>query len=219
MASLGGPDIITNGLVLALDAANVKSYVSGSTTWNDLSGNNNSGSLTNGPTFSSGSGGSIVFDGTNDYVNLGRPASLDLTTLTLSAWVRTITNANQIVIGKSYLSSYYMNIAPNVKAFSFWTNGSYLGSTTIPAIGDSMWCNIVGTINSTSKSIYFNGIINSSTAGSTVGIDSNNVYIGNSPVLDAFFLGNIANIQIYNRALSATEVLQNYNAQKSRFGL
>ena len=67
MASLGGPNIITNGLVLALDAANTKSYVSGSTVWRDLSGNNNSGSLTNGPTFNSANGGSIVFDGVDDY--------------------------------------------------------------------------------------------------------------------------------------------------------
>jgi hypothetical protein len=214
-----GPRIVTNGLVLSLDAADRNSYPGSGTTWFDVSGNNNSGSLTNGPTFSSANLGSIVFDGVDDIVNLGKPASLDLTTLTLSAWIRTTTNLNQIVIGKSYISSYYMNIAPNVKQFAFWTNGSQLLSTTIPTIGDPIWCNIVGTINSTSKNVYFNGIINSTTAGSTVGIDSNDVYIGNSPVINSFFLGNIANVQIYNRALSPQEVLQNYNATKTRFGL
>lgn len=217
MSTIGGSNIVTNGLVLALDAANRRSYVSGSSVWNDLSGNRNSGSLVNGPTFDSANGGSIVFDGSDDIVNLGRPASLDLTTLTLSAWIRTTTNLNQIVIGKSYISSYYMNIAPNVKQFAFWTNGNQLLSTVIPTIGDPTWCNIVGTINSTSKSIYFNGTINASTVGSTVGIDSNDIYIGNSPVLNSFFLGNIANIQIYNRALSSEEVLQNYEALKSRY--
>jgi len=210
--------IVTDGLVLCLDAADRNSYVSGSTTWFNMAGSNN-GTLTNGPTFNTGSGGNIVFDGVDDYVNLGKPAVLDLTTLTLSAWVRTTTSANQIVIGKSYLSSYYMNISPNAKTFSFWTNGSTLPSTTVSTIGNPIWCNIVGTINSISKNIYFNGIINSSTVGSVVGIDNNDVYIGNSPVLNNPFIGNIANIQIYNRALSADEVLQNYNAQKSRFGL
>ena len=67
----GGPNVVYNGLVLYLDAANNKSYVSGSTSWNDLTGNKNVGTLTNGPTFNTGSGGSIVFDGVDDYVNLG----------------------------------------------------------------------------------------------------------------------------------------------------
>lgn len=219
MSTIGGPNIVDSGLVLELDAGNIKSYQSGSATWFDKSGYANNGTLTNGVGYTSSFNGSLVFDGVDDYVNLGKPAILDLTTLTLSAWVRTTTSANQIVIGKSYLSSYYMNIAPNVKTFSFWTNGSTLPSTTISTLGDPIWCNIVGTIDSISKNIYFNGIINSSTAGSVVGIDNNNVYIGNSPVLNAPFVGNIANIQIYNRALSADEVLQNYNALKSRFGL
>jgi hypothetical protein len=220
MGVSGGPYIVRDSsLVLELDAADRNSYPGSGTTWRDLTANNNSGTLTNGPTFSSTNGGSIVFDGSDDIVNLGRPASLDLTTLTLSAWIRTTTNLNQIVIGKSYISSYYMNIAPNIKQFAFWTNGSQLLSTTISTIGDPIWCNIVGTINSTSKSIYFNGIINASTVGSTVGIDSNDIYIGNSPVINSFFLGNIANVQIYNRALSSEEVLQNYEALKSRYGL
>ena len=214
-----GPNISDDGLVLSLDAANRKSYVSGSTTWTDLTRRGNNGTLVNGPTFSSANLGSILFDGVDDYVNLGRPAILDLTTLTLSAWVLTTTNLNQIVIGKSYLTSYYMNIAPNVKKFAFWTNGNQLVSTTISTIGNPLWCNIVATINSTSKSIYFNGIIDSSTAGETVGIDSNDVYIGNSPVVSQPFLGNISNVQIYNRALSAQEILQNYEGLKSRYGL
>jgi len=219
MALLNGPRIVTSGLVLNLDAADRNSYVSGSTIWNDLSGNSNNGTLTNGPTFSSANGGAIVFDGVDDYVNLGRPAILDLTTLTLSAWVLTTANVNQIVIGKSYLSSYYMNIAPNVKKFAFWTNANQLVSTTISAIGNPAWCNIVATINSTSKNMYFNGIIDSSTTGETVGIDSNDVYIGNSQAVSQPFLGNIASVQIYNRALSAQEVAQNYNATKTRYGL
>ena len=71
MSTIGGANIVSDGLVLCLDAANRKSYVNGSTVWRDLSGNNNSGSLVNGPTFSSANGGSIVFDGTNDYVQIG----------------------------------------------------------------------------------------------------------------------------------------------------
>ena len=70
MAFNYSPKIVTDGLVLYMDAANSKSYVSGSTTWNDISRSGNNGTLINGPTFNSSNGGSIVFDGTNDYVNL-----------------------------------------------------------------------------------------------------------------------------------------------------
>lgn len=71
MSIYGGPDIITDGLVFCLDAANSKSYPGTGTAWTDLSGNDNNGTLTNGPTFDSSNGGSIVFDGVNDQVNCG----------------------------------------------------------------------------------------------------------------------------------------------------
>jgi hypothetical protein len=97
MPTSAGPDIVQNGLVLDLDAADRNSYVSGSTTWFDLSGNPNNGILTNGPTYSSANGGSIVLDGVDDYVNCGNNNSINVTGsgLTLSAWVyRTALNSN-----------------------------------------------------------------------------------------------------------------------------
>jgi hypothetical protein len=212
------PRIITDGLVLCLDAANRQSYPGSGTVWTDLAGSNN-GTLTNGPTFSSANGGSLVFDGSNDYINLQNPSALNLTELTVSAWVRTTTNANQIILGKSYLTSYYLNIAPNVKVFSFWTTGSSLNSPVIQEIGGSAWCHVAGTINNTTKRIYFNGISVNSAAGATVGIDSNSVFIGSWYNLSAFFNGNISQVSIYNRALTPVEILQNYNATKGRYNL
>ena len=78
MAISRGPKIVTNGLVLALDAADKNSYVGSGTTWKDLSGNSFNGTLTNGPTFSNTNGGAIVFDGTNDYVNVLDNSTLDI---------------------------------------------------------------------------------------------------------------------------------------------
>jgi hypothetical protein len=72
MSVIGGPDTITDGLVLYLDAANTKSYIGSGTTWKDLSGNSNDGTLTNEPTFDSGNSGSIVFDGVDDFVTTGQ---------------------------------------------------------------------------------------------------------------------------------------------------
>jgi hypothetical protein len=95
-----GPTISTNGLVLALDAGDRNSYVSGSTTWNDLVGLNN-GTLTNGPTFNSANGGSIVFDGTNDYVVVPESSSVDITTntITFGGWCYpTISNLYQHIV-------------------------------------------------------------------------------------------------------------------------
>jgi hypothetical protein len=71
-----GPNIVTDSLVFAVDAANPSSYVSGSTTWKDQTINQNNGTLTNGPTFDSGNQGSVVFDGSNDYVDYGTPTWL-----------------------------------------------------------------------------------------------------------------------------------------------
>ena len=85
MACNSGPDIIEDGLVLCLDAANINSYPKSGTTWSDLKGSND-GTLTNGPTFSSANGGCIVFDGSNDYVNGFRPVS-GTPNVTYSCWM------------------------------------------------------------------------------------------------------------------------------------
>ena len=86
MAFGNGPRIITNGLVLALDAADRNSYVSGSTTWTDLSGNGRNATLTNGPTFNSENGGCIVFDGVDDYA-LSSLSVNSITNVTIQCWV------------------------------------------------------------------------------------------------------------------------------------
>ncbi len=89
MSFVHSPKIVTDGLVLALDAGNTKSYTSGSTTWFDKSGNANNGTLTNGPTFSSANGGSIVFDGVDDRVEFGSFGSLP-TQGTIQFWMYSI---------------------------------------------------------------------------------------------------------------------------------
>jgi hypothetical protein len=88
MAFYRGPQIVKDGLVLWLDAANNKSYTSGSAIWRDMSSNNNSGSLINSPAFSSANNGSIVFDGVDDYVNCGIGSLLNITSsVTLMCWI------------------------------------------------------------------------------------------------------------------------------------
>jgi hypothetical protein len=88
MSAIGGPATVTSGLVLELDAGNIKSYPTTGTTWFDKSGNARNGTLTNGPTFNTGSLGSIVFDGVDDYVSLGTFNGLGSTNRTISVWFR-----------------------------------------------------------------------------------------------------------------------------------
>jgi hypothetical protein len=241
MPTSAGPDIVQNGLVLELDAADRNSYVSGSTTWFDLSGNPNNGTLTNGPTFNSSNGGSIVLDGIDDYVNCGNNNSINVTGsgLTLSAWVyRTALNSN---------SSNYRRIIEKAAPYpalqySFVTTpvGSppgegkllldlYLNSSLPTFVSGSTqlqlntWYHTVATYDGSFRRIYLNGILDGqlATTGNITPTVSNLV-IGDylpGPGTTYAWNGRIAQTQIYNRALSAAEIQQNYNAQKSRFGL
>jgi hypothetical protein len=225
MSSLGGPNIVTNGLVLYLDAGNSKSYPTTGTTWYDRSGNGRNSTLVNGPTYSTNSGGSIVFDGIDDYVNCGL-ASFQPTQLTLCAWVSSnISNRDGAIIAKGninestewglafgYSNPYYLvgraTTAANQLVYPW--SGSLL-------IGYHYICYTM--INNTSASLYIDGVqvISTNTIGS-IGLNTKDILIGKWNNYGPF-LGNIAQTSIYNRALTSQEILQNYNATKSRFGL
>jgi hypothetical protein len=225
------PPIVTNGLVLALDAANQKSYVSGSNTWRDLSGNVNNGTLTNGPTFNTDNGGTIVFDGTNDYINLGNILNYTSQPFTISYWVyfnslnTNVGGQGPVVIfkGAYAVNGYYDQIASNGQ-ITFITNQSGVvqsSYTDTGAVIISTWYNIVYTRNGASVRIYINGIDKINTAGTHINPTSsaNNFNIANygpDYIYGNFRLSNFIN---YNRSLSAAEVQQNYNAIKSRFDL
>ena len=232
MATKYSPKMVTDGLVLSLDAANTKSYPKSGTTWSDLSGNGNTGTLTNGPTFSAGNLGSIVFDGVDDYVNCGSNSSLNLGSLTLSAWVKASTNvstyraiiADESITGASTWNyRLYIVQSSGLVVFDV-SGGGYSGVSSTYAINNNQWYHIcaVRTGPGGSQNLYINGILNNSGSDTTsITTLSYAVWIGRSPFSSGIypFIGNIPQVSIYNRALSATEILQNYNATKNRFGL
>jgi hypothetical protein len=223
-----GPRIITDGLVLSLDAADRNSYVSGSTVWNDVSGNGNNGTLTNGPTFSSANGGSIVFDGTNDYASTTN--NITLTTATFISWVNLngsqpsytgillgrISDAIATGLGLSFGNpttnqlGYLWNGAVNTYA---WNSGLIVPTST--------WCMVALSVSATSATAYLYRSSGITTATNTVNHSSvSNIFnVGRDPFGGRFFNGNIAQSLLYNRALSSTEITQNFNAVKSRFNL
>jgi hypothetical protein len=225
-----GPNIITNGLVLQLDAGNTKSYPGSGTTWSDLSGNGNSGTLTNGPTFSSANGGSIVFDGVDDFI-------IDSTTInipigssnrTVHMWVRPTTNINNFMqIGTGgggnqvYVIQYY-NISGTIYLFTDGINPSNnltISGASLPTL--NVWNHITFGNSGQNWFYYLNGIlISSGTWPVTINTVGQKYVLGKrDDVVTPPMTGNMAYAQIYNRALTAAEVLQNYNALSSRFGL
>ena len=219
-----GPQIVTSGLVLHLDAANPKSYTATGTTWSDLSGNRNNGTLTNGPSFSSANMGSIAFDGVNDYVDISTIINLT-NPLTICAFVNTsIVTGTQVIYGPSANGQdNWLSLSNNrIQLFATQTsdvnNFSIISNTNIEA---NKWYHITGIVNNNVTSIYVNGVfeVASSTQAFTVGGWNSTARIGQRATGQFPFNGRIASVQGYNRALSATEVLQNFNAIKSRYGL
>ena len=229
MAFANGPKIVTDGLVLSLDAADRNSYPGSGTAWNDLAGSNN-GTLTNGPTFNSSNGGSIVFDGVDDYASTN---NFSLTQATFDFWF-SVTDKGS---GFSYVMSYGSGGVGGMISISV-ANQSY--STYL--VNRELYCFIGGGDSSikptgfliTYGSIY-NVVLTVANSSSVIGlyVNGTNYPVVNSDVLS---LGSIFNIgrwfsdfnylsgkvftgKIYNRVLSSSEVLQNYNATKSRFGL
>jgi hypothetical protein len=224
----GGPNIVVDGLVLYLDAANRYSYVSGSTTWNDLSRGGNNGTLINGPTFNTGSGGSIVFDGVDDYADCGvlKNQAIGTSSRTIQTWVYlTAYPTSDLATILGYGSNtgaglLFMLTVLNTGNILMWGNTNNYTSTF--TLNLNTWTNIAITVTPGITfpriTIYKNGIadigdevnINTTSAPCTIGYGGNNYGRLN---------GRISTGLIYNRALTAQEVLQNYNATKGRYGL
>ena len=212
----GGVNIVSNGLVLYLDASNRISYVSGSTTWNDVSRNGNNGTLINGPTFNSANGGNIVFDGTNDFVS-GSCTTVNANVgMTTFIWVRTTITSPQVFF--SHTSGANNGFRLEIDGGQFLlTFGGVANYSSGNSVSDGNWKQLVVTTVGTTGRIYINGnLVASPTVGTMQGTPNQFVISGSTI---RFLNGNVASVILYNRALSAAEVLKNYNATKSRFGL
>jgi hypothetical protein len=223
----GGGNIVTNGLVLYLDAANTKSYVSGSTVWNDLAGTNN-GTL-NGPMFNAANGGSIVFDGTDDYVEVTNQSSLrNVSQFTMTCWMKRRTATSKVICGQFVDfnndvvfelwndNNVYFEVGNTSNSYGYISNNSTNWQLLTMVFDGTQIGNsnrLKGYVNNVLQSLFYAGTIPSTTANLT-----SNLMIGGN-IASNYSDGNISQFQIYNRALSAAEVLQNFNATRARFGV
>jgi hypothetical protein len=234
MAFNYSPKIVTDGLVLALDAANTKSYPGSGTKWNDLSRGGNNGTLINGPTFNSGNGGSIVFDGVDDGVLVNSPPfSSSTNSLTFNFWVygTGTSTASQTILGRDTNSGAIPHVlirrTSNLNLTFNFSNGISPVTANLSNVflnNLDKWVNLQITANYTTGTVilYRNGVFYTQFTMSTPIFPNTNVPIYISSFAFPGFIpwtGNISITQIYNRALSAQEILQNYNATKTRYGL
>jgi hypothetical protein len=225
MSSSASPDIVTNGLVLCLDAADRKSYPGSGATWFDRSGNGNNGTLTNGPTFNGGNGGSIVFDGNDDNITLGSPSKLTAlfgtNEVSVDIWLTRTSNitSQKILFDSGNGERIQIDCISNQLAFSIATSSS-IRSLRSSFLDLNVWYNYVGTYNGSNITTYLNSIQSSQVAQTgNIATDSGGFFIASYTSAGFNFPGRIASAKLYNRALSPKEIKQNFNATKSRFGL
>jgi hypothetical protein len=223
----GYEDIVTDGLVLNLDAGWYNSYPGSGTVWTDLSGQGNNGTLFNSPSFSSNGQGSLNFDGTDDYVRVNESVSVDITTntITFGAWCYpTVSNKYQHIlvkgVGESRQYGMWLSVGGTSQIFRNLNGVVSQTNVTIstPWVVNN-WNYIMLVYNGSTIKIYLNGLeVFSENASGNILHTNSNVNLGGEPTQSFLFVGNITNGQIYNRALSADEIFQNYNTQKTRFG-
>lgn len=242
-------DCLDFALRARLDAGNPASYPGTGTTWTDLSGNNNNGTLVNGVGYNSSNGGSLTFDGTSNYVNAGNTATMNTpNALTVIAWV----NFGYLDYSGSTGNLYTIaskgrpdSLSPttgwwfgydnrnNRKSFAYTcfgnSSGGYSGggnnfapNVTSPSMNASTWYQLAFTVNSSEARLYMNGTQQGATRTMSNLALSNtisNFYVGIPDGGSTNFRGNIARIDVYGRVLSPNEVMSAFNNLRSRFGL
>lgn len=229
MGIFRGPNIVTDGLVLYLDAANTKSYPGSGTVWYDLSGNSNNGILTNSPTFNSNNNGNFIFDGVNDYISLAYNSSFNIRNgLTFHVILKRNSNYNQLS------DCFILSRPPSWYFYDAYNSGYIQGDVFIDGVRrgacttilpyDNQWYTINYTYNGfTGLAVMYKNGINVNSVQLT-GLSNYLIDYSSSNFINIFYntVGRsyyVANLILYNRALSPEEILQNYNATKSRFNL
>jgi hypothetical protein len=216
MGVKAGPRIVQNGLILDVDAAVSRNYSGTGLTANGLIGGIG-GTLVNGVGFTSSNNGSFTFDGSNDYINFGNSSTLQQTSGTISAWAKTNAPGGSFrgIIAKQ--GAYGLFYADSVLVSYDWGTGAT--RSTGLNISDNTWKNVVMTYQSGVNDgtiIYLNGVSVLTTI-ITISSQTSNLFGGAEANAGQYASCQISSFNMYSRALTAQEVLQNYNATKGRF--
>lgn len=223
------PSIITDGLVLCLDAANRRSYPGSGTTWYDLSGNGYHGTLTSGPTFNSVNLGNIVFDGTDDYIDLNyEPVFTGDFHISFNIKFNTYQTYQNIIssMDNGGASNGFWIEFGSARGFTLYNTNISLALTdnivNLENLSTGVPYNVRVNRNANFLTLHVNNILcGSSTYSNTIGKIGRKLLIAKyAPGTNTWiFNGSMSNLLIYNRSLSANEVTQNFNALRRRFGI
>ena len=220
--------IVQQGLVLNLDAGNPYSYAGAGTTWYDVSGNSYNGTLIGSPSYTSNNNGGIIFDSNAKYGTLPTSGlAFGTGQFAIEVWVYSTAAVTNNVIYASQSSNVAGFVAlfyPSGLGFAltdFNSVGVRTTTTHQTAVSQNTWYHVVGIRNASNQYIvYVNGVASTTNATATTSLTTAAPQIASNPATTGErFTGTIASLRLYNRSLSATEVLQNYNALKGRFGL
>jgi hypothetical protein len=220
------PRIVTNGLVLALDAGNAKSYPGSGTTWTDLSGSTVVGTLINGVTYNANNGGTMVFDGQNDYITTNTIASTTSNTaFSIEVIFKSSNNTNNPIMlcPQNNGIDHFLRIYSNNNFGFQLTTSADVGNRAYSASGFDLntYYHAVCVKDENNIYIYKNGSL-ATTAADTLGTGNwgNTTWaIGNRGNDTFWFTGEIPVIKFYNKVLTAAEVKQNFNAMRGRYGI
>jgi len=213
--------IVTDGLVFATDAGNLVSYESGSTITYSLTGSS-SGSLVNGVEYSSGNGGNWGFDGVDDFINLSL-SSINVNSVSFEVWCKvdnpSAAGGSQIVWGypNGTNQRIYLGFSSPTNGWDVGIQSQAWGTTSIPV--DTNWHNFIVTLNNGTIKIYYDGIDSRTRTYTTFTTSGTDLHLGNNFNTSFSFAGKIPNFKLYNRVLTPEEISQNFNAQRSRFGI
>jgi len=227
MALAHSPKIVTNGLVLCLDAANIKSYPGSGTTWADLSGNNRNASLNNGPAFTNINGGAFSFDGVNDDAIVTCPLIKDFT---LDFWMKSqgsSTGSGRSVLeygGSTYGIIAVYTLSQNSCSFYFATVGGTISpNLTTRNLADNAWHNVAMTYDGINGKVYIDQTllinVNVGLSGNLRNTSNTQFSVAKWRSAVAYQEVTIGSLKVYNRALFAEEIFQNFNALRGRFGI
>ena len=220
MALAHSPRIVTDGLVLCLDAGNVKSYPGSGTTWNDLSGNGNNGTIDNSVTYTPNNGGGLSFDGTDEIVLL--PKIITTNDFTVCQFISYTSDTGEGWTFEQYNSGagrLILNTRAINNTFRFFIGGNAFTSSTNLVQGQKYFicCSRSGSIGN----IYINGNLDATGTLNSNSIDNITSAIGGSRAFSSAkqFIGDIYTTSVYNRALTESEIQQNFNALRGRYGI
>lgn len=224
MAIQYNSSIVTNGLVLHIDAANKKSYPGSGTTWSNLVPSGENFTLTNSPSYSGNNNGFFTFNGTNSYAVAANNTLLDTQTPTVEVWVKTnATTQTGFWFEKGSVNSQYalFQEGANIQWRMNIGGITNLSTTTATYMNISSWYQVVGTYISGSRLLYINGVqVNSDAQTGTIATNTSGMYVGAYGTGTGYYYnGSLSICRVYNRVLSSAEIRQNFNAQRGRYGI